>query len=58
LRKVKTGIQDNQFIQIVEGLKVDDEVIAGPYSAVSKSLKNDEAVEVVSKEDLFEGEKD
>jgi HlyD family secretion protein len=58
LRTVKTGIQDNQYIQISEGLKEGEEVIAGPYSAVSKSLANEQAVQVVKKEDLFDEEKD
>ncbi len=50
---VKSGIQDNTYIQIVEGLSEDDEVITGPYRAVSRSLENGEAVEVVDKDKLF-----
>jgi len=50
---VKSGIQDNTHIQIVEGLSEDDEVITGPYRAVSRSLENGEAVEVVDKDKLF-----
>lgn len=50
---VKSGIQDNTFIQILEGLEDGQEVITGPYRAVSRSLKNGEEVEVVKKEDLF-----
>lgn len=42
---VKTGIQDNEYIQVLEGLKVGDEVITGPYSTVSRKLKNGLAVE-------------
>ena len=53
LQKVKTGIQDNTYIQITEGLKAGDEVISGPYRAVSKSLKDGDKVEVVDKADLF-----
>ena len=37
---MKTGIQDNLAIEITEGLKEGDEVINGPYNAVSKLLKN------------------
>ena len=40
LQKVKTGIQDNIAIEITEGLKDGDEVVNGPYNAVSKLLKN------------------
>lgn len=50
---VKSGIQDNTYIQILEGLKEGDEVITGPYRAVSRTLKNGEAVEVVDKDKLF-----
>lgn len=53
LRVVKTGIQDNQYIEITEGLKAGEEVITGPYSAVSKTIKNGSVVKVVPKEQLF-----
>jgi HlyD family secretion protein len=51
--KVKTGIQDNNYIEIKEGLKEGDEVISGPYSAVAKQLKDGMAVEKVDKDKLF-----
>lgn len=57
IRKVKTGIQDDKMIQILEGLKEGEELISGPYSAVSKLLKHNDAIEVVSKEQLFEAKK-
>lgn len=53
LIKVKTGIQDNDYIQIIEGLKKEDKVICAPYSAISKELKNETKVAVVKKEELF-----
>ena len=53
MREVKTGIQDNTYIQILEGLELDDEVITAPYSAISKKLKHGSSVEVVDKEELF-----
>ena len=53
LQKVKTGIQDNTFIQITDGLKAGNEVISGPYRAVSKSLKDGDKIKVVEKEELF-----
>lgn len=52
--EVKTGIQDNMYIQITEGLTKDQEVIAGPYRAVSKKLKDGDKVKKVDKKDLFE----
>lgn len=58
LRKVETGIQDNTFIEITEGLQDGDEVIIAPYRAVSKTLKNNDDVEKVKLEDLFKSDKD
>jgi HlyD family secretion protein len=54
--KVKTDIQDLNYIQ-VSGLKVGEEVITGPYSTVSKTLKNGTLVKVVAKDKLFEEKK-
>lgn len=53
---VKSGIQDNTHIQIVEGITVGQEIIVGPYRAVSRTLKNGEKVEKVSKDELFSEE--
>ena len=39
LREVKTGISDFENIEILSGLKPGDQVIAGPFLAVSKKLK-------------------
>lgn len=55
--EVKTGIQDNLIIQILEGLDKDQEIITGPYTAVSKTLKNHDLVEKTEKKDLFKDEK-
>ena len=41
---VKTGVQDNDYIEIKEGLESGAKVITGPYSAVSKKLKNESLV--------------
>lgn len=51
--KVKIGIQDNNYIEIKEGIKDGDEIISGPYSAVSKLLKEGSEVKKVEKTDLF-----
>ncbi len=50
---VKAGIQDNTRIEILDGLKVGDEVIIAPYGLISKTLKDSTAVEVVKIEDLY-----
>lgn len=57
LRMVKTGIQDNSHIQILSGLKEGEQVVTGPYNAVSRLLKEGDKVKVVSKEELFAKEK-
>jgi len=54
LQEVKTAIQDNMYIQITEGLSEGDEVISGPYRAISKTLKDQDKVKVVQKEELFD----
>ncbi|MDQ3016419.1 MAG: efflux RND transporter periplasmic adaptor subunit, partial [Bacteroidota bacterium] len=43
--KVETGIQDNEYIQILSGLEADQEVIIGPYSVISRKLKNGVALD-------------
>ncbi|MBX7108406.1 MAG: efflux RND transporter periplasmic adaptor subunit [Chitinophagales bacterium] len=53
---VKTGIQDDEFIEIKSGLKGDEQVITGPFSAISRLLKNGDVVKIVDKEKLFSGE--
>lgn len=58
LKKVSTGIQNNTFIQVTEGLNDGDEVIVAPYRAVSKTLKNNDEVEKVDKKDLFTSDDD
>lgn len=54
---VTSGIQDNDYIEIISGLKDGDVVICGPYSAVSKLLRDKSKVKVVKKEDLYKTEK-
>jgi HlyD family secretion protein len=53
IRKVKTGIQDNTYIEITDGLKESDEVISAPYSAISRRLKDSVLIKVVDKKELF-----
>ncbi|MBC6490968.1 efflux RND transporter periplasmic adaptor subunit [Flavihumibacter stibioxidans] len=55
--KVRTDIQDISYIEVLSGLKAGDEVITGPYSLISKTLKDKDKVTVVKKEELFETKK-
>jgi HlyD family secretion protein len=48
-KQVKTGIQSDALIEIVEGLKEGDVVVTGSYRAISKDLVNG-AVVTISKE--------
>lgn len=37
---VKTGIQDDSYIEVLSGLADGEEIIIGPYSAISKKLES------------------
>ncbi|HEX5652921.1 MAG TPA: efflux RND transporter periplasmic adaptor subunit [Chitinophagaceae bacterium] len=54
---VKSGIQDINYIQVLSGLKAGDEVVVGPYAAISEKLKDGMLVKVVPKDELFEKKK-
>jgi HlyD family secretion protein len=45
-RQVKTGIQSDERIEIVEGLKEGEEVVTGSYRAISKDLENGAMVKI------------
>jgi HlyD family secretion protein len=50
LKVVKTGIQDDENIEILSGLELGEEIIVGPYSAVSKKLMNGVDIKTDSKD--------
>lgn len=52
LLQVTTGIQDDEYIQILSGVEEELEVITGPYSAVSRTLEDDS---FVVSDDVSEG---
>lgn len=52
-KDVRTGIQDNSYIEILSGVSAGDQVISAPFSAISKKLSDSTLVEIVKKEDLF-----
>ncbi|MET0300807.1 MAG: efflux RND transporter periplasmic adaptor subunit [Flavitalea sp.] len=52
--KVKTDIQDINYIEVTEGLKAGDSVIVSPYNIISKTLRDGMKVQVVEKDKLFE----
>ncbi len=51
--EVKTGIQDDSYIQILQGVEVGDEVITGPYNAVSRKLEDGKEIQVVEEDELY-----
>ncbi len=51
--EVKSGIQDDEYIEIISGLKEGEEIIVAPYSAVSRTLKNGSKVKVVPRSELY-----
>jgi HlyD family secretion protein len=53
-KDVKTGIQDNSFIEILSGIEDSTRIISAPFSAISKKLSDSTLVEIVSKDDLYE----
>jgi HlyD family secretion protein len=57
VKKVKSGIQDNYYIEICEGLTSKDEVITGPYNILSKQLKEGILVKRADKKNLFKANK-
>lgn len=56
-QKVKTAIQDINYIEISDGLKEGDQVVTGPYDVVTKTLNNSSKVKIVPKSDLFDKKK-
>ncbi|MFM7155126.1 MAG: HlyD family secretion protein [Bacteroidota bacterium] len=58
VREVKTGIQDNNHIEIISGLQEGETVVTGPYSAIARKLKGGTAIIVTDKEKLLGKKKD
>jgi HlyD family secretion protein len=57
MMEVKTGIQDDSYIEILTGLKKGAKVVSAPYSLIFKKLKQGDKVIVVKEEELFTVEK-
>lgn len=58
MQKVKTGVQDDTYIEVVEGLKEGDEVVTGPYAAVARKLKSGEEIQIVDEDELYNRDND
>jgi HlyD family secretion protein len=51
IRIIKTGIQDDSNIEVIQGLKKGEVVIIGPYTTVTKDLNSGDLVHVKSEEE-------
>ncbi len=49
LKEVKTGIQDDSYIEIKSGLEENEEIVIGPYTAVSRKLEQGMSVKLEDK---------
>ena len=54
IRDVKTGLQDNTYLEIKDGLKENEEVVVAPYGAIARILTDKAMVKPVTKDQLFE----
>jgi HlyD family secretion protein len=54
VQPVKSGIQDNTYIEINTGLKEKEKVVTGPFNVINKKLKAGDKIQIVEKEKLFE----
>ena len=50
-KQVKTGIQDEANIEIVEGVKVGENIVIGSYRAISRELENGSDVTIKEEEE-------
>lgn len=51
---IKTGIQDMNKIEVLEGLSVDSKIVTGPYNAVSKTLTKNSTITIDTKKEKKE----
>ncbi len=58
LKEVKTGIQDDSYIEITDGLSNKEKVITGPYNTISKDLKDGDAIKELDKTKKKEAKKE
>ena len=49
MTEVKTGISDDTYIEVESGLSGGEEIVSGPYRAISKDLEDGSKLLVQSK---------
>jgi HlyD family secretion protein len=53
-REVKTGIQDDSYIEMLSGISAGEAIVTAPFKAISKELENEAEVKLVTEEELYE----
>ena len=53
---VKIGVQNDDFIEIQQGIDLSDTVITAPFDAIASELKTGNAIRVVSEEELYKAD--
>jgi HlyD family secretion protein len=46
MKEVVTGIQDDDYIEVLEGLEEGNEIVIGPYNAIAKKLEDGSEVHI------------
>lgn len=46
-KKIQTGISDDEFIEVVSGLKEKEQIVTGPYATLTKVLQDSMKVQVI-----------
>lgn len=57
MKEVKIGISDNEYIEVISGLKEGEEVVSGPYRAISSELQDKSKVKTEVKAKGGKGKK-
>ncbi len=57
MAKVKRGISDDNYVEILEGLAEGREIVSGGYKAINRELEEDKPIKVDNVKKPFSGEK-
>ncbi len=52
-KPIKTGIQDDKYIEIIQGLEANEKIVIGPYKAIKDELKDSTTVTITTKEEYY-----
>jgi HlyD family secretion protein len=57
MQNVHSGISDDSFIEIIDGITESDAVVSGSYKAINRDLENGAKIKVDNEKKLMKGEK-